>query len=681
MGMQSDKTYVVVSPGDDRFPGVERLIALGDLHKTTLGVLPHAAYRQYADDGTIVAAVDGDILLGYSVFADRKTRQDLKLIHLCVALHGRGRGVARAMIQSISDRYPNAMGIAAYCRRDYAESKVWERLNFAWRGERPGRKKDTIIDGWFLSHGHADLFVPNDIDAQRLIVAIDTNVLSDLSMPDQRTGSADSLVLTAEWLEDEIELVQTQAVSAEAHNTTDPGKRKQIAGRAASIRILHADDRDVTRLHKALLDAIGSEGLARDPSLVADARVLAQAVVGGADMLVTCDRNAVARLQPTFPILGEFRIAHPAEIGGQLDRLRRRMTYQPSRLLGTGFSSQPPLGNETVELGSLINTADGERRAAFRALLNHSAHAPQQGRKSVVIRSPDSVLAAFYTYQADQRILSVPVFRVARSKVEHTLARQIVHNLRRLAVEAQCDQVVMTDPAPTRVVVGALSEDGFDRINRGWRAVTMQIVAAFSDVVAATDAILGADDQALTPGPLTAQEAGQLEAKLWPAKIADAPVTTYIVPIQDRFALDLLGTQPTLTDRPSALGLAREHIYYRAPVAIEVHGPGRILWYETQTRGAGAVVACSRLIGTQRDNASALHEEYGRLGVWKRTQIEQVSRNGIAEALHFADTEVLPHPIPWQRLKALSSTLATIQSPRIISAELFRWIYQTGHGR
>lgn len=67
MGMQSDKTYVVVSPGDDRFPGVERLIALGDLHKTTLGVLPHAAYRQYADDGTIVAAVDGDILLGYSV--------------------------------------------------------------------------------------------------------------------------------------------------------------------------------------------------------------------------------------------------------------------------------------------------------------------------------------------------------------------------------------------------------------------------------------------------------------------------------------------------------------------------------------------------------------------------------------------------------------------------------------
>lgn len=681
MGTPADETYAVVAPGDARFPDVQDLISLGDLHKATLGVLPHAAYRQYADDGTIVAAVDGETLLGYSVFADRKTRQDLKLIHLCVGLSSRGRGVARAMVQSISDRYPNAMGIAAYCRRDYAESKVWERLNFAWRGERSGRKKDTVIDGWFRSHGHADLFVPNDVDAQRLIVAIDTNVLSDLSMPDRRPGSADSLVLTADWLEDEIELVQTQAVSAETHNTTDPTKRRQIASRAASIRTLHADDRDVSMLHQRLLDAIGPDALDRDTSLTTDAKVLAQAFIGGADMLVTCDRNAVARFKPTFPLLGEFRIAHPAEIGGQLDRLRRRMTYQPSRLLGTGFSSHPPQGTETTELESLINTADGERGSAFRALLRSSAHAPQQGRESVIIRAPDSTLAAFYTHQADQRILTIPMFRVARSKVEHTLARQIVHNLRRLAVARHCDQVVVTDAAPTRAVVGALSEDGFARIDSGWRAVTMQIVDSFTNVAAATHVVLGAGGQALSPGPLTPQEASQLEARLWPIKITDAPLPTYVVPIQERFALDLLGTQPTLTDRPSDLGLAREHIYYRSPVAIEVHGPGRILWYETRRGQPGMVVACSRLIGTQRHTPSALHEEYGRFGVWKRTQIEQVSRSGIVEALHFADTEVLPHPISWRQLRAQSPTLATIQSPRLVAPALFKWVYQTGHGR
>lgn len=429
------------------------------------------------------------------------------------------------------------------------------------------------------------------------------------------------------------------------------------------------------------MTAIGPEALIRDPSLKADAKVLAQAVVGGADILVTCDHNAVTRLQPTFPFLGEFRVVHPAEIGGQLDRLKRRLTYQPSRLLGTGFSSHPPLGTETVELDSLINTADGERRTTFRTLLNNSAHAPQQGRQSIVIRSPESVLVAFYAHHADQRILTVSVLRVARSKVEHTLARQIVHDLRKLAVEAHCDQVLVSDPAPTRAIVGALSEDGFARTDRGWRAVTMQIAASFTDVAAATDPILGVDGQALNPRPLNPQEASQLEAKLWPAKITDAPLTTYVVPIQEQFAVDLLGTQPTLTDRTATLGLAREHVYYRSPEAIEVHGPGRILWYETLSRGVGSVVACSRLIGTERSSPSALHEEYGRFGVWKRWQIEQVSKNEVAEALHFADTEVFSHPITWRRLKAKAPKLATIQSPRIIDAELFTWSYQTGHGR
>lgn len=676
MGQPLEESYIVVSPADDQFPNLRRIIALGDQHKATLGVLPHAAYSQYAADGTMVAAVEGDSLLGYSVFADRKTRQDLKLIHLCVGVGHRGRGVARAMVQAISDRYPSAIGISAYCRRDYDESKVWEHLNFAWRGERPGRKKDTVIDGWFRSHGHPDLFAP-EVDAQRLVVAIDTSVLSDLSMPD-RLGAADSVALTADWLEDEIELVQTQAVSAEAHNTTDAAKRRRIANRAASIRTLHADERAVSRLHRDVLDAIGPEAVAHDLSLTTDAKVLAQAFVGGADMLVSCDTNALSRFQRALPLLGEFRIVHPAEISGQLDRLRRRMTYQPNRLLGTGFTSHPPQGNETNELDSLINSADGERRPAFRALLLGAAHAPQQARESVLIRTPDNQLAAFYTHQTAHKVLTVPVLRLARSKAEHTLARQIVHNLRRLAVAAGCDQVVVTDPAPTRTAVGVLSEDGFDRIDTQWRAVTMQIVASFSDVAKATNEILDAYGRQLPAWPLTPQEAAQIEARLWPAKLVDAPLPTYVVPIQERFALDLLGAQPTLTDRSPDLALAREQIYYRAPVAIHVHGPGRILWYETRTHGVGAVVACSRLVSTQRDTPTALHEEFGRFGVWQRDQIEQVSRNGVAEALHFADTEVFPQPIPWNRLKARAPTLATIQNPRIISQQLFEWIYLTG---
>lgn len=682
MGARAGETYAVVGPGDEGFPDLQQLIELGDLYKATLGVLPHAAYMQYAMDGTIVAAVDGTRLLGYSVFADRKTRQDLKLIHLCVRRTARGRGIARALVDSISARFPTAIGLAAYCRRDYEENKVWRQLNFAWRGERPGRKEGTFIDGWFRSHGHADLFVPSESDSQRLIVAIDTNVLSDLSVPETRQGSSDALGLTADWLDDEIELVLTQAVSAEAHDTTDPVTRKRIANRSASIRILHCDDAEVSALQQVHLDAVGHEAVAHDPSLRTDAKVLAQAVIGGADMLVTRDANAVSRFQRIMPLLGEFRIVHPAEVSGQIDRLRRRMSYQPSRLLGTGFTSQPPQGNEVAELEKLINTVSGERRSNFRKLLRGATHAPQLYRQSVIIRSPTSELVGFFTHQVDRQILTTPVFRVARSEVEHTLARQIVHTLRRLAVAAHCDQIVVTDPTLPRVVVGALSEDGFDRIASGWRAVTMQIVAPFADVASAVGDIIGTDSskRALMAGPLTPQEAGQLEGRYWPVKIADAPLPCYLVPIREHFAVDLLGSQPTLTDRSSDLGLAREHIYYRTPAAINVQGPGRIAWYETRSNGSGSVVACSRLIGTQRESPNALHNEYGRFGVWKLPQVEEVCRRGVVEALHFADTEVFPRPISWEQIRSRAPGTPTIQAPRLIASELFMWIYQTGQG-
>lgn len=679
MGAPANDSCVVVDPSQPGFPNLEELIALGDLHKSTLGVLPHAAYRQYALDGTIVAAIHSQTFVGYSVFTQRTTRQDLKLIHLCVGVKYRGLGVARALVDAISSRYSNSIGIAAYCRRDYDESKVWSRLNFAWRGERPGRKKGTFIDGWFRSHGHADLFMPA-LNEQRLVVAIDTSILSDLAMPDSRPGSADSTALTADWLDDEIELVITQAVSAEAHDTTDPARRHKIASKAASIRTLHANETDMRALYERILHEIAPAALAKDRSLIADAKVLAQSIAGGADMLVTRDANAVTRFQSTLPLLGEFRIVHPVEVSGQLDRLRRRMTYQPSRLLNTGFSVHPPQGNESGELESLLNMEDGELRRDFKSLLRDTAHTPQAGRWSVVVRSPDSSLAAFYTHQNHHGVLTVPIIRVARSRVEHTLARQIVHGLRRIAVAAHCDQVLITDPAPTRAVLRALGDSGFSQLRGGWTAVTMQLVASYVEVAAAFSKLLGLD-QSPASRPLTPQEAGQLEGRLWPAKIADAPLTSYLVPIQERFALDLLGSQPTLTDRPSDLGLACEHIYYRAPVAIEVRGPGRIVWYETRPRGLGTVVGCSRLIDVQRASPAVLHEEYGRFGVWKIDQIEAVSRKGLVEALHFADTELFDQPITLNQLKTQAPKLPIVQGPRRIPPELFMWIYKTGQIR
>ena len=51
---------------------------------------------------------------------------------------------------------------------------------------------------------------------------------------------------------------------------------------------------------------------------------------------------------------------------------------------------------------------------------------------------------------------------------------------------------------------------------------------------------------------MPAQVAAELERQWWPAKILDSQLPTFMIPIQPRYASDLLGTPSTLSGATSA---------------------------------------------------------------------------------------------------------------------------------
>jgi hypothetical protein len=57
--------------------------------------------------------------------------------------------------------------------------------------------------------------------------------------------------------------------------------------------------------------------------------------------------------------------------------------------------------------------------------------------------------------------------------------------------------------------------------------------------------------------------AAEMERTWWPAKLVDSRLPTYLIPIQQRFAAELLGVPEGLLPRHDTLGLAREHVYHR----------------------------------------------------------------------------------------------------------------------
>src|ERR1700684_911692 len=82
---------------------LNQVIALGDRSRKTLGFLPRAGFMQAAASGTLLAAIRDGQVVGYALFA--LPRQVVRLNHLCVEESVRGSGVARHLVDSISEKH------------------------------------------------------------------------------------------------------------------------------------------------------------------------------------------------------------------------------------------------------------------------------------------------------------------------------------------------------------------------------------------------------------------------------------------------------------------------------------------------------------------------------------------------------------------------------------------------
>jgi hypothetical protein len=171
---------------------------------------------------------------------------------------------------------------------------------------------------------------------------------------------------------------------------------------------------------------------------------------------------------------------------------------------------------------------------------------------------------------------------------------------------------------------------------------------------------------------------------LWPAKITDSELPSYLIPIKHIWSADLFGVPKTLLPRPDKLGLSREHVYYRSPRPQVEQAPARLMWYVTDSppNGLAAVIGCSRLEEVVRDTPTALYNAYRHLGVWPKDQITRAAHNGQALALRFTDTEIFSRQVSLRRLHQLAAQdgkKLSLRSPQKISPNLFAAIYQEGH--
>lgn len=200
---------------DEQSPHLQTVIELGDANKKTVGFLAHTAFVGHARRGNIFVAVDSQAgCVGYVLYEFTRRHNRHRLVHLCVAPSHRGKGIAKFLIDYLKQITKESSGIGLHCREDFQLEKLWSRLGFVAKYDKPGKNKEgKLFVFWWFDHGHADLFdaAPTQKLESRLCVVIDTQIFAEI-YTDKETDFAESKSLFSDWLQTELELCITDEI-------------------------------------------------------------------------------------------------------------------------------------------------------------------------------------------------------------------------------------------------------------------------------------------------------------------------------------------------------------------------------------------------------------------------------------------------------------------------------------
>lgn len=662
-------TIVEVEASGATFDAVH---ALWRLHRKWLGFLPTQGFTDRAEKGMLLAAVRGSAVVGYVLYDLPRDR--VKVIHLCVAEDQRGSGIAKALINEVSDRHRNRRGIQLACRRDYPANDAWPHLGFVARQERPGRNDAGLpLTIWFRDHGHRDLFTfaPETDAAERLAAALDHNVVIDLLSG--RDEASESVYLKDPWLTEYIVLCITDEVDQEINNSQDVALREQMRAGLPQFQRLSTPS-GVEGGWEDLVPVFQASAPLADP---ADHRHLARARAGGASYFVSRDgRLNEARAQ----ILAGtgMQVMRPEELIAHIDRLRAHERYEPTVLHATSVSMRTALGVETEFVRRFLNYAEGERKPQLETELRKALAAPTLYEALVVADAAGTLIGGLVRMR-DGDTIDVPVMRVSGSdRLSYATARQLTYLQRQEAAGiAQAGRVVVRDRHPSGPVRYALELEGYEHTDEGWVSEVRRGVYAAVDIPEMTD----------VEGGNAVGRAAALERTRWPMKVIGAGLPTFVIPIRPPFAEQLFDSTlaaQTLFGREPGLGLSREHVYYRSPLnAGRIAAPARLLWYvsgQTVGQSEGSIRAVSQLAEVVEGRPLTLHQRFARLGVFDEHQVRAAGSSGRVMALRFTDTELFEKPIPLSDIRSIAQSLGgkfvALPSPQQIDEVVFARLYR-----
>jgi predicted nucleic acid-binding protein/ribosomal protein S18 acetylase RimI-like enzyme len=671
-------------------PHLASVMSLHRLDGKNLGMFPKGAFQEHATEGLILLALtESNECAGYLLY--RTARERAVIVHLCVRSDYRGKGVARGLVDRLKHDTTHLRGIGLYCRRDYEATLVWPQFGFTVVATKRGRGSDGAeLEYWWLDHNQPDLFSLSTSTATeaKLRVVIDANVFYDLherNTPD----SEDSKALLADWLQESIELCLTPEIRNEIRQAPSKEQRQKSLAFTTQYRMLKTDDAKVQTLVRELETLFPEAVCLRD---AADLRQIAHSIAGDVPFFVTRDLQLIERGETLVTRYG-LRILHPTDLINELDSLRREHEYRPARLEGSRLTVGLLRAEQVEMVVEAFQQSTVERASDFEKRIRHFLAKPDEYGCKLALAEDKLPVVLLVKHRGIDSVHTLPLFRLTEHSLASTVAR---HMLRSLIEEASSSTALLrvTETALCEESKQALADLGFVPSSSEWWKMSVSSHVSADELknllnrlslprdVGGT-LIAGLDNYLNTPSAL---EAAEIERVLWPAKIVDAPLDTFIVPIQAQWAQHFfdsdLGSE-LLFGLKEELHLGIEGAYYCSKRNTFLTSPARVLWYVskgTEGRGSMTVKACSQIEEVVCGKPKEVFKKFSRLGVYQWRDVLNAAGNNINETLlafRFSMTERFTNPVSRETLEGIG-VASPIMSPRKITAEQFAAIYGIG---
>src|SRR5205085_4278953 len=340
----------------------------------------------------------------------------------------------------------------------------------------------------------------------------------------------------------------TDEIFNEINRSSDELERSRERQLAKTFTSLPCPNPAFTTVAEALRGFFPERMTTRDES---DLLQLARTIASNAQFFVTRDEALLNLSERVYESFG-LTIIRPTDLIIQLDELRREAEYLPQRLAGTLSEIRlVQSGQEQALTNRFQASAHGESKASFQQRLRKLLANPKRNSCYVALDINKLPIALFAYDKELPHSLDMPLLRVGHSPLAATLARYLI--FRSVLNSAQDSRIVTTisDAFQDETITAALSEDAFIQRAEGWIKINLPVAKTASQLAqhllklslpsmearkycqelaaALQNAVTITDNQAMV----------DIERLLWPAKIIDAYIPTFIVPIKPEWAKEL----------------------------------------------------------------------------------------------------------------------------------------------